>query len=458
MDFQKALTFNDSNLCAWSPSGRFLAVISSQNRLVLRDASNLEVLRTEVISASSNIQINTLQFSPDSQFLLASDFANGLSFVYRTATDKDSLTWKAKIVEGLSGITDIRWAPDSRHVISLSEFSIKLTVWSLIQKVVRYIKFPKKKECIAFSPNGSYLGVVERRENKDCLSLFACSKDWGVAKHFELFPDMDTNGLIWNAKSSLMAVYSSKLQCITCVYALDGRCLFIFKPNEIGISLSSVAWSHCGNILAIATSSSVSIMNCLTWSLVSELKIPVSLSDKDGDSIHLFVEMDKPLRTEDVDVRVARELCRNPLDTEYVGVKQRPVELLPAKKSAYKKVPTVELEFSTDNKYLLAKSNLTHVVWIWEVQSLKLSSILVHQKSLAQTLWSPRGEKLTSLLILTTDGMMHLWTSHGAICLSLPPLDQDYGKIKGIEWNPLGRALALTCQDGIVCCRVGSRK
>lgn len=123
----------------------------------------------------------------------------------------------------ISGATDIRWAPDSRHIITLAEYSVKLTIWSLIQKLVRYIKLPKRKECVALSPDGNYLSVVERKQNKDCLSIFACSKDWGIARQFELYPDMDTLGLKWHPKSDLIVAYSTKLQCVACVYALDGR-------------------------------------------------------------------------------------------------------------------------------------------------------------------------------------------------------------------------------------------
>ena len=136
MDIENSLAFGSSTLCSWSPNGRFLAVLSSKSRLVLRDAANLEVLKTEIISSPSE-SVNVIQFSPDSQFIFASDFKNGVTFVYRTGTEKESSTWKAKISEGMAGVSDIRWAPDSRHIISLAEFSVKLTVWSLIQKLVR---------------------------------------------------------------------------------------------------------------------------------------------------------------------------------------------------------------------------------------------------------------------------------------------------------------------------------
>lgn len=126
-------------------------------------------------------------------------------------------------------------------------------------------------------PDGKYLAVVERRENKDCVSLFACQDDWGVARHFELTSEMDAAGLKWSSKSDCLCVYSTKLQCLTSVHSLDGRCLFMFKPEDIGLSLSTVNWSHCGSILAIATSVAILLVNSLTWSVISEFDIPTTV-------------------------------------------------------------------------------------------------------------------------------------------------------------------------------------
>ena len=60
-------------------------------------------------------------------------------------------------------------------------------------------------------------------------------------------------------------------------------------------------------------------------------------------------------------------------------------------------------------------------------------------------------------MILSNDGSLHFWTPNGAICFSLPPFEKDYGKVKSIQWNPLGKALALTAEEGVICCRVGSK-
>lgn len=167
--------------------------------------------------------------------------------------------------------------------------------------------------------------------------------------------------------------------------------------------------------------------------------------------------MEKPIATQDVDLRIARELSsKTCLETEYIPITDRPLQLLEKSKSNFfKKLPSVDIEFSHDSKFILAKSSSNHICWIWDVNKLTLKTILLHQKPLTATIWSPSGEKLTSLTILTNDGGLHIWSPDGVLCLALPPLDRDYGKIKSLQWNPLGRALAMTCLDGVVCCRVG---
>ena len=145
MDFENSLAFSGSNLCLWSPNGRYLAVVSAKNRLVLRDAASLEVLRTEVIvSGGPNYKddsIDTIIFSPDSQFILASDFKNGVTFVYKTGADKDSSIWKAKITEGLSGmikyITYYISAYSHNYVFSYSFTTFRICVPKVVSIQVK---------------------------------------------------------------------------------------------------------------------------------------------------------------------------------------------------------------------------------------------------------------------------------------------------------------------------------
>ena len=44
--------------------------------------------------------------------------------------------------------------------------------------------------------------------------------------------------------------------------------------------------------------------------MIDDLDIPVTVDQEKHSDVNLLIEMEKPLTTNDVDVRVARELCR----------------------------------------------------------------------------------------------------------------------------------------------------
>ena len=66
--------------------------------------------------------------------------------------------WHCKVDEGPVGLAFARWAPDGRHVLAAADFQLRITIWSLLDRSVCYIRFPKfAKEGLAFSPDGRSL-------------------------------------------------------------------------------------------------------------------------------------------------------------------------------------------------------------------------------------------------------------------------------------------------------------
>lgn len=51
--------------------------------------------------------------------------------------------WRCKIEDPVLGILYARWSPDSRHVISFSDYSMRASIYSMIDKNIFYIKNPK---------------------------------------------------------------------------------------------------------------------------------------------------------------------------------------------------------------------------------------------------------------------------------------------------------------------------
>lgn len=108
-------------LCKLSPNGDFVAN-ATENRLVIRSqSSSLSILHVyECIGV-----IHTLQWSPDSQYLL-------------TRTDDICQIWSLKnthwraTIEDEQGIAYAWWAPDSESVLCNSNLKVKRHVFDLI--------------------------------------------------------------------------------------------------------------------------------------------------------------------------------------------------------------------------------------------------------------------------------------------------------------------------------------
>ena len=79
--------------------------------------------------------VTHLEWSPDGMFILIGVAKKAQAFV-KSMVDPD---WQGKIDEGLAGMANCMWAPTSRHIMTVSDFNLRLTVWSLVDKSVQYI-------------------------------------------------------------------------------------------------------------------------------------------------------------------------------------------------------------------------------------------------------------------------------------------------------------------------------
>ena len=74
------------------------------------------------------------------------------------------------------------------QVVTVSDFNLRLSIWSLVNKSVRYIKFPKFAETgLDFSADGRFVAVLERREFVDYCGVYDC-ENWQLVKSAPLSP------------------------------------------------------------------------------------------------------------------------------------------------------------------------------------------------------------------------------------------------------------------------------
>jgi hypothetical protein len=145
--------------------------------------------------------------------------------------------WKCKIDEGLSGVANCLWAPTSRHVITISEFNVRLTVWSLVDKSVQYIQGPKHsgvnplQRGLVFSPNRKIMALLEKNfdDSKDMIGLYDLStslasnsfgtQGWRCLKQF--YPDtFDAQDLEFTQDGNRLVVWESPIKNSIQVYQI----------------------------------------------------------------------------------------------------------------------------------------------------------------------------------------------------------------------------------------------
>ena len=59
-----------------------------------------------------------------------------------------------------------RWAPSGRHILTISDFKLRLTLWSLVDQSVQYIPCPKHADTgIDFSSDGGLMAVILKAQD-----------------------------------------------------------------------------------------------------------------------------------------------------------------------------------------------------------------------------------------------------------------------------------------------------
>jgi len=256
--FSEQLMHNSGLLC-FSDSSQYLGSCVG-SRLTIRNVDTCEVV--QVFSCIDKIE--KVEFSPDSEYVLCALYMRCAVQVFCISDPQ----WKCRINEGLAGLKHARWCPDSRHVVTESDFGIQLAVWSLIDGSCAMISYPKPGNIIAFSDDNDYCAVGLRIELQDYIGFYAVNfqrddinphnnpgssmNQWNELAKFKC-KSHDMTALHFVPGSHLIVAVESVLQYKVTVYmptgevvttyeayqqALGIRCLSMFRPINKGRSVA----------------------------------------------------------------------------------------------------------------------------------------------------------------------------------------------------------------------------
>lgn len=187
---------------AFSPDGAHLAVACGY-RLVIRDVSSLQIV--ELYTCIDAIE--GLEWSFDSEYVLCTLKKRGAAQVWSVRNAE----WHCKIDEGPVGLAHACFSPDGRHVLATADFRLRITIWSLCDRNVYYIRFPKHADRgLAFTPEGTLMALAERTDGRDSVGIFEL-KGWKMIRSFPV-ASIDLEDICWSPNGMVLCIIDTVLQ------------------------------------------------------------------------------------------------------------------------------------------------------------------------------------------------------------------------------------------------------
>lgn len=169
MNFSDSLPQN-GGLVVYSFDSAFVAVAKAFEVKIFETNTLRPITTFQFVDISTSVE-----WSKDSQFILVGVHKRGVAFV-RNIQDP---TWNCKIDEGINGLSYCAFAATSKHVVTISESKLRLTIWSLSNKSVQYIQYPKHDDKgVAFSDDSKLMAVVLRSHlETDSIAVYKIGRD-----------------------------------------------------------------------------------------------------------------------------------------------------------------------------------------------------------------------------------------------------------------------------------------
>lgn len=443
MEFTEA--FKQTGPCAFSPNSSFIAV-AVDYRLVIRDLLSLKVV--QLFSCSD--KISYIEWALDSEYILCGLYKKPVIQVWSLAQPD----WTCKIDEGLAGIAYARWSPDSRHILTTSEFQLRLTVWSLVNTACIHVQWPKHaSKGVAFTHDGKFAAICTRRDCKDYINLLSCNT-WEIMGVFAV-DTLDLADIEWSPDDSAIVIWDSLLDYKVLIYSPDGRCLSKYQAYESGLGVKSVSWSPCGQFLAVGSyDQMLRVLSHLTWKVFAEF---THLSNVRGPCFAaIFKEVDEPLQLDMSDLSLRDDFDNHNSENGAEGhievrydVLQVPITLPFQKPPVDKPNPKQGislLSWSSNSQYICTRNDsMPTVLWVWDMHNLELAAILLQKDPIRAAAWDP---ECTRLVFCTGSSHLYMWTPSGAYCVNVP-LPQFH--VADLKWNTTGSCLLVKDKE-LFCC------
>lgn len=164
-------------------------------------------------------KISYIEWALDSEYILCGLYKRPMIQAWSLTQPE----WTCKIDEGPAGIAYARWSPDSRHILTTSDFQLRLTVWSLVNTACVHVQWPKHaSKGVSFTQDGKFAAICTRRDCKDYINLLSCHS-WEIMGVFAV-DTLDLADIQWSPDDSAIVIWDSPLEYKVCELMISIVC------------------------------------------------------------------------------------------------------------------------------------------------------------------------------------------------------------------------------------------
>ncbi|XP_076247467.1 WD repeat-containing protein WRAP73 isoform X1 [Calliopsis andreniformis] len=431
---EKELIRVNNQLCDFSIDGRFFA-IAYQANLIIKSSKKLEIIHLFVFTDI----IEYFEWSRNSEYILCANIKKAIIQVYSIHYPD----WKFKLVEGSAGLESVTWSPDSKHILTLSDFNIQISVWSLENRNVTHIQNMKSSfHKLHFSPDGSKLAVVVSNENQDSIEIYK-TDTWKLSKKLICGRLSSIDGILWSPNSELLSIwssFSSEIKLIVYSSVLE-RDIGVFYPTQTADTsellcdyqrelkgIENVTWMPSGQLLAMTGfNEMIVLLNHVTWKPMLQLYLDPVIKENYLNKVYEERIIQTKPSSKNTNKHILEEKSERPVNIK-IGKKDDIDRLSIAKFDIF--------EFSFCGQYLAIRHQLyPTTLWIWNIIEDYFDYMLL-QNNIVAVKWNPTR---AHLLIFCECAYMFEWTPNKATCIETP----RNIVVLDARWHPQGNIVLL---------------
>ena len=346
--------------------------------------------------------------------------------------DMQDLQWHAEISgtsSNIGKIADVSFGWTSDEIVVVSDFGLKATLWSLRTGRGVEIKDPKSSiACYDLRPQTGHLAILTRSTTRDVVMVLTPFTH-ELEQSFTL-ATVDAQGLEWSPDGKWLATWdTSSAGFALYIYTPDGHLFKTYFGDQNlenpGLGICNIEWEPSGRYLAVGAhenritllySNTVGTPSFLMCRLIVE-QFTLAATLYHTPTINIS---SVPIWQEQIDssrersYTLASQFAYPPTSSDETG----------------KLAGISHLAFNLDGTSLASRSDSNpSTVWIWNLRSLTLMTVLIHHHPVKSLQWHPTQPDLLLIHCSTDDPVIHLigsdWPAPHILKI---PLDKPGGK------------------------------